>query len=61
MKDYSKMTVFELEQLADELESRLAENIDDAAEEMSIIMELEDIADAISDAEEREWNEEEND
>ena len=57
--DYSKMTVFELEQLADELESRLAENIDDAVEEMSIIMELEDIADAISDAEEREWNEEE--
>lgn len=59
MVDYSKMTVFELEQLADELESRLAENIDDAVEEMSIIMELEDIADAISDAEEREWDEEE--
>lgn len=58
MVDYSKMTVFELEQLEDELEARLIET-DDASEEMDIITQLEEISDARIDAEERELDEEE--
>ena len=58
MKDYSQMSVFELQQLEDELNERL-QKTDDASEEMDIIMQLEEISDAIIDAEERELDEEE--
>lgn len=58
MKDYSQMSVLELQQLEDELNERL-QKTDDASEEMDIIMQLEEISDAIIDAEEREWDEEE--
>ena len=56
--DYSEMSVFELQQLEDELNERL-QKTDDASEEMDIIMQLEEISDAIIDAEERELDEEE--
>lgn len=58
MKDYSQMSVLELQQLEDELNERL-QKTDDASEEMDIITQLEEISDAISDAEERELDEEE--
>lgn len=58
MKDYSQMSVLELQQLEDELNERL-QKTDDASEEMDIIMQLEEISDAIIDAEERELDEEE--
>lgn len=56
--DYSEMSVLELQQLEDELNERL-QKTDDASEEMGIIMQLEEISDAIIDAEERELDEEE--
>ena len=56
--DYSEMSVLELQQLEDELNERL-QKTDDASEEMDIIMQLEEISDAIIDAEERELDEEE--
>lgn len=52
------MSVLELQQLEDELNERLRKT-DDASEEMDIIMQLEEISDAIIDAEERELDEEE--
>lgn len=60
MKDYSKMTTYELEQLRDEISARLDDDNDQSMDEyMADCEELEMVEDALEEAYDHEWNEEE--
>lgn len=58
--DYSKMTTYELEQLRDEISARLDDDNDQSMDEyMADCEELEKVEDALEEAYDREWDEEE--